>query len=69
MTGLVLEERRPQRRPRTAGPQPSIREVALVGREEAAGWSPGQCVAWAGRAYVVTGRPGDGPARLRLVSG
>jgi hypothetical protein len=66
MTETVPHARRFQRRGR--GSRPSIREVALVGQAEAATWSPGQCVAWAGRSYIVAGRPGDGPAHLRLAS-
>jgi hypothetical protein len=67
MTGPVLKARR--RRRTTGEPRPSVREVALLGRVEAAGWSPGQRVAWAGRAYVVAGSAGEGAAQLRLAPG
>lgn len=67
MSALVLRTERPRREPAARGSRPSIREVAWLGRDEAAGWSPGQEVSWAGRAYRVVGQAEDGPARLQPV--
>lgn len=65
MVARILEPRGAARKRRDRGvPPPSIREVALAAPDEAAGWSPGQRVVWAGRRYVVAGRAEGGPARL-----
>jgi hypothetical protein len=54
MSGLVLESRdarRPSGRPEG---RESLREVALLRRPASSpGWKAGECVAWAGRRYVV----------------